>query len=287
MQPGEVTDGEFRKLLRWTGRLFNVMTMSDAVAGLRGGTLPSRPLVITFDDGYADNEQLAAPALQELGMPATFFVATGYLDGGLMFNDAVISALGSTKLRQLDLTEIGLGHHSLGSADDRRQTIARLLVVVKGLASEQRVAAADRICELAEVEPPSDLMMKSSQVADLAQRGFEIGAHTVSHPLLATVGESAARQEIQHSRTRLEQICCAPIRFFAYPNGRPADDYSIETVRLVKELGFDAAFTTARGTAAANADLFQLPRFTPWDRTEFRFGMRLMLNLMRRQLTLA
>lgn len=279
VQPGEVTGDEFERLLQWIGRLFHVLPIDEAIERFQGGTLPSRPLVITFDDGYADNQQLAAPILQQLGMSATFFVASGYLDGGRMFNDTVISALRGCRRQELDLTELELGSHRLVSIEDRQQAVAKLLPAVKRLPTLRRDIIAERISELAEVVPPNDLMMTSSQVAGLARRGFEVGAHTVSHPILARVDESVAIKEIQSSRERLEKICNAPVRFFAYPNGRPGDDYTTRTVTLVKDLGFDAAFTTACGVAAASTDRFQLPRFTPWDRTELKFAWRLARNL--------
>jgi hypothetical protein len=77
------------------------------------------------------------------------------------------------------------------------------------------------------------------------------------------------------SRARLEQITGAPVRLFAYPNGRPRRDYRLEHAVLARELGFEAAVSSAWGAARAGDDLFQIPRFTPWDRPNWRFGLRL------------
>ena len=137
--------------MRWVQRHFNVIPLDEAIDALQSRTLPARSLAITFDDGYADNQQIAAPILRKLGLPATFFIATGYLDGGRMFNDSVIAALRDCKRASLDLTELGLGIHSLESLEHRRAAISALLPPLKILDPAHRAAVAQRICQLAEV----------------------------------------------------------------------------------------------------------------------------------------
>ncbi len=271
---------QFEHRMRWVGQHFNVLPLTDAVARLRNCTLPARALAITFDDGYADNQRIAAPILHGLGLPATFFIATGYLDGGCMFNDAITAAVRGCARGSLDLTELALGTHSLASLAQRRSAIAALLTQLKSLDPAQRAAKTEAICRVTEVVPPTDLMMNSSQVTALARDGFEIGAHTVNHPILARLGRAAARDEIHRGRQRLEEIADAAIRMFAYPNGRPGEDYTSDTTELVRQLGFDAAFTTAHGVANRSADHYQLPRFTPWDLGDLKFGLRMARNLM-------
>ena len=280
MLPDEPSGAEFERRMDWVRRHFNVIPLIEAVERLQSGVLPARALAITFDDGYANNEQIAAPILKKLGLPATFFIATAYLDGGRMFNDSIVAALGECRRHNLDLTELGLENYSLESVDHRRRAVSSILSRVKALDPAKRAAKADRICQLAEVVPPDDLMMTSSQVAALARGGFGIGAHTASHPILARLEASAAREEIQGGRQRLEDIIGGAVRLFAYPNGRPHEDYTTDTAELIRQMGFAAAFTTSHGVAGRSADLFQLPRFTPWDRSDMKFGIRMARNLM-------
>ena len=123
--------------------------------------------------------------------------------------------------------------------------------------------------------------MTSEQVRALHSAGMEIGAHTVTHPILAEIPLGRARHEMVASRARLEEITAAPVRLFAYPNGSPRRDYYGEHAALARELGFDAAVSAAWGAARAGDDLYQIPRFTPWDRADWRFGLRLAHNAMR------
>ena len=69
------------------------------------------------------------------------------------------------------------------------------------------------------------------------------------------------------------------LRFFAYPNGVPERDFNDEHASIVRRVGYEAALTTRPGVSTASTDPFQMPRFTPWDRTPFRFSMRLILNM--------
>ena len=163
--------------------------------------------------------------------------------------------------------------------DDKRNAIATIIDAIKYLPQPQRDVVVGCVAARCGATLPDNLMMRTEQVAALRRAGMQIGAHTVTHPILATLPPGAAREEIVSGKRRLEAIIGEPVSLFAYPNGRPDRDYSAQTVSLVREAGFDAAVTTAWGAAGVGADPFQIPRFTPWDRTQLRFGMRLAQTL--------
>ena len=273
--PGEPTAEEFEARMRWVAAHFNVLPLLDAVRALREDRLPRRALCITFDDGYGDNCTNALPILRRLNLPATVFIATGFLDGGCMFNDVVIEALRNVDGAELDLDDLGLGRHPLGGVEPRARAIERILARLKYFAPEPRASAARQIAERAGVRVPTHLMMSSEQVRALPAAGMAVGAHTVTHPILAEVPLQRAREEMAASRARLEQITSTPVRLFAYPNGTPQRDYRRDHAALARELGFEAAVSTARGAARAGDDIYQIPRITPWDRPNWRFGLRL------------
>jgi len=115
----------------------------------------------------------------------------------------------------------------------------------------------------------------------LRAAGMQIGAHTVSHPILATLSPQQAADEMARSRDVLQALLGERIGLFAYPNGRPGTDYLPDVhPGLVRELGFDAAVSTRWAAARHGEDVFQIPRFTPWDKRRSKFLLRLARNLL-------
>lgn len=284
LSPWEPDARRFDQILTWISDWFVVLPLGQAVEAMNRGDLPSRALSITFDDGYADNHDIALPLLQRHAMSAAFFVATGFLDGGRMWNDSVIESVRRSKQPVLDLRGLGLegiDRLPLHDVPQRRVAIDRLLRSAKYLETERRLQVVDQIAARAECELPGNLMMTTRQLETLHAAGMDIGAHTAHHPILAQLDRNEARREIELGRAQLERATGRRISLFAYPNGKPGQDYSPASVRLVRELGFDAAVTTAPGVMGADTDRWQIPRFTPWDRSRTRFGARLLSNLAR------
>lgn len=279
LRPGEPTADQFEQRLRWLKEHFNILRLEDAVDRLRDNGLPERAMAITFDDGYADNHDLAAPILSKLGLTATFFVATGYLDGGVMFNDVVIDALRRAPGPGLDLTPLGLGAHDVSTPEKKFIAWYAILDAIRYAKPSVRSSLASQVASACGVgEPLPSPMMSGAQVRGLVDLGMDVGAHTVNHPILTELDLPAARWEIQEGRTHLESLIGRPVRLFAYPNGQPGRDYDSEHVRLVEDLGFKAALTTAKGVASRGCDLFQLPRFTPWHWRPARASLQLAGN---------
>ncbi len=279
--PDELDRDDFARQIALLASCCQVMPLLDAVRHMRAGTLPPRVACITFDDGYADNAEIALPVLQHYGVPATFFVASGFLNGGRMWNDSVIELVRRVPGEVLDASALGLGVHALASPQQRTQAIHLLIRQLKYLPMAQRQQQVDSLAALARVALPDDLMMSDAQVRQLHRAGMAIGAHTVRHPILSALDLAEARSEIAAGKQALEQLIAAPVPLFAYPNGRPGVDYRPEHVALVRELQFEAAVSTSLGAAGARPDLYQLPRFTPWDRRHWRFALRMAANLTR------
>lgn len=278
--PGEVHRAQFERQLGWLKSRFNVLPLLEAVRLAADGRLPPRSACITFDDGYADNAEVALPVLQRHGLHASFFIATGFLDGGRMWNDSVIESVRRAPGDVFDATALGLGRHAIGNWEARRNTISALIKQLKYLPMAQRLEEVGKVASLSGAELPRDLMMSSTQLRKLHAAGMGIGGHTVNHPILARLPEAEARQEIAQGRAALEAVLDAPVRVFAYPNGKPGQDYLPEHVAMVREMGFDAAVSTAWGASRGETDWYQLPRFTPWDQGIGKFGLRLARNML-------
>lgn len=279
LRPGDPDSAAFRWQMALLARHFNVLPLREAALRLRDGTLPPRAACVTFDDGYADNFTIALPILSETGVPATFFIATGYLDGGRMFNDTLIELARRMPPGTHDLSGEGLGIERVTTLEDRRVLAGKLLAHFKYQDADERLPAAEGLAERFGVELPDDLMMTTDQLRRLHAAGMEIGGHTHTHPILARLDAGRARHEIMLGKQQLEDRLDTPIRVFAYPNGRPGKDYRVEHRAMVEECGFDVAVSTRPASARAGVDLHELPRFTPWDRTPSRFGLRLLHSL--------
>lgn len=174
---------------------FTAMTVSSLVAAVGGhGSLPARPVVITFDDGFRDFQTGALPILQRYGFCATLYVVSGYVGG------------------------TGGWLQSLGEGDRT--------------------------------------MLDWSELREVASSGIEVGAHTVTHPQLDTMGRQAAFNEILGSKLKLEDNLGGAVRTFAYPHGYA----SARTRALVQEAGFESACRVRHALSAASEDPFGLSR---------------------------
>ncbi|APA71361.1 polysaccharide deacetylase [Janthinobacterium sp. 1_2014MBL_MicDiv] len=278
--PGEVDAMLFERQLRLLKRFYTPLPLAMAVRRLQDGSLPARAACITFDDGYADNAQVALPLLQRHAMHATFFIATGYLDGGQMWNDSVIEGVRHAPGPSLDLHAYGLGKLPIASLAQRRAAIATLLGQLKYLPFAQRQCLAVQVRRMAGATMRRPQMLSTEQLRRLHAAGMGLGAHTVSHPILATLSPRAARLDIANGKRQLEELIQAPVTLFAYPNGKAGQDYGAAHVEIVRSLGFTAAVATDWGVARPHAglDMLQLPRFTPWDRGRLAFLWRMRQN---------
>ncbi|RVU49910.1 polysaccharide deacetylase family protein [Rubrivivax rivuli] len=280
--PDEPDRQRFDEICRWLKTWFQVLPLDEAVHALREGRLPARALCITFDDGYADNHDHALPVLQAHGLSGAFFIATGFINGGRMWNDTVVETVRRCPQSQLDVTGLGLDGLqtlALGTIEQRRHALHSVLNAAKYLAPARRSEVVEALARRAGVSLPDDLMMNTAQVQAMAAGGMVLGAHTVNHPILAGLDDETARYEMAASRAQLQQWLQREVTLFAYPNGKPGRDYLPRDAALAQSLGFEAAVSTHPGANGAQAPLFELRRFTPWDRQRWRWGTRLAMNL--------
>ena len=279
--PGELDVARFEARLRWIADWFDVLPFDRAMTQLRDGSLPPRAAVITIDDGYAEGYTRALPLLRQYGLNATFFVSSGFLEGGHMWNDCLIEAVRRTEAERLETGLVEAPAMPLRTLGEKRTFLDHLIPAVKYLSPCARREAIARIVEASGVELSGAPMLNAEQLRALRAAGMHIGSHTHEHPLLTACTDAEAEAEIAEGKSRLESVIREPVRFFAYPNGKPGTDYARRHVDMVRRLGFEAAVTTQWGINTRQTDPYQLARFTPWDRRRWRFGLRLAGNLAR------
>jgi peptidoglycan/xylan/chitin deacetylase (PgdA/CDA1 family) len=272
--PDEPDAARFSAQMDLLARNFNTLPLREAVARLRSRSLPERTVCVTFDDGYANNHDVALPILTAHRIPATVFVAPGYLNGKRMFNDTVLETLRRAP-RDAVLRAAGLEDGDQPAGLSRGKTWEHVVASLKYLEPAERLRRAEALAENVGVSLPTDLMMTDAQVCAMHRAGVEIGAHTMTHPILTRVAPEVARREIAASKQTLQEMIGADVRSFAYPNGRPVRDYDRTHVALVAEAGFELAVSSAWGAATAQSDRMQIPRVGPWDRGARRYAARL------------
>ena len=241
-------------------RHFDVITPPDLKMVRERGR--GRHVMITFDDGYRDNFELALPVLKAHGAPATFFICTGYIDDPkLPWWDEI-----AWMLRSSTIESIAHGDwlpHGVQPGIENRAAIRIALARYKELPGDKTAGYLDFLRSAtgadASVVNGSELWMTWEMIRDLQRAGMTIGAHTVSHQLLGKLSEAEQEAEIVGSRDRIAaQIGIVP-RAFAYPVGSRSA-FTETTKRLLRKHGFESAFSFYGG--------FQ--RFDPFDPYDVR-----------------
>ncbi|MDX6504082.1 MAG: hypothetical protein QOE29_1207 [Gaiellaceae bacterium] len=264
-----------------------LISLPELVGSLGSAHLPRRAVAVTFDDGYKDNLEVAAPLLEQQRIPATVFIATEALgrERGLWWDELQGLVLTPGKLPdELELELDGAARTwKLGSAatytneavaahrdwrawqeppTERHALFADLYRLLRPQQPSVKAAVLARLRELAGEGSarPADELLSEPELLELAgAAGIEIGAHTVTHPRLADLSPEDQRYEIEESKRRLEEILRHPVTSFAYPHGSRGD-YSAETSAIVASAGFASACVAHGGLVAPATSRFAIPR---------------------------
>jgi peptidoglycan/xylan/chitin deacetylase (PgdA/CDA1 family) len=278
--------------------------LSELVQELAAGRYPSGTACVTFDDGYSDNLLNAKPILQECSVPATFFLTSGYLRGDRDFWWDALESPFFKKMRipptlEIEVERALLTFDFVGDTEYRDAAFAahrgwrawerplskrhvayhRLWKALHRLPSPSRDRVLDTIQDWA--TPRAHVEGEQGEAADSGGRplssdgvrqlaagpGVEIGGHTVTHPCLSLLDRDAQEWEIVENKRRLEELLERPLRYFSYPHGELTDD----TVSLLKQAGYEAAWTNKSFAVGPSTDLFRLPRVCveDWSRRDF------------------
>ncbi|MGH7771185.1 MAG: polysaccharide deacetylase family protein [Candidatus Binatia bacterium] len=295
-----VTPRHFSEHLEVLRRYARPMRLQELTQALRDGNLPRQGVVVTLDDGYADNFHAAKPLLEHFDIPATVFIASGYLGRQCEFWWDELERLllqPGTLPKKLCLSvngnpyqwELGEASHYSEKAHRRhhgwnvlqedtpslRHHLYRSLYrMLLPLPEHKRRKVLNEVIAWAGAESMGRGMHRAlspHEVCWLAEGGLvEVGAHTMTHPVLAVLSESEQRIEISGSKARLEEILGHPVTSFSYPYGSQSD-YTMETAFVVREAGFACACSNFAELVWRDSDRFQLPRVVvrDWDGEEF------------------
>ena len=255
----------FEAQMRWLAGLpVDVLPLDEAVERLREGRLRRPAVAITFDDGYRNNLEVALPVLERYRLPATIYLATGFVGSDrAMWHCRLVMALGATGRDSLDWR---------GERLDLRGPTARAAANGRLQQRVKAVAGADPGGAVAEIEaalgvPVDPAVGRDSPFAMLdageiraAPGPVGFGAHTLSHPILSRLDDARLATEIEGSVAAVGDLTGGPCRSFAYPNGR-TEDYDARAVALLEAAGVAVAVTTSEAPNLAAADPLRLARW--------------------------
>jgi peptidoglycan/xylan/chitin deacetylase (PgdA/CDA1 family) len=256
----------FRGQMELLARRYQPATLDQIKKFVRGEKeFPARSVVVTFDDGYRDNYEIAAPVLGAVGVPATFYVTVECLERRrLPWPARIRFVFRSTKKQSWD---DGSGTTwPLAGAIEREQALLRSCdecCKLTGAAQDEYVAALESRLDTRVPVESGKLMMTADQMRALAGEGHIIGSHTMTHPNMAYVSASDALRELTQSKRRLEEQVNAVVSHFSYPCPARSPHWTEQTVIASRDAGYQTAVTTDRGLARRGDHPLRLKRVLP------------------------
>jgi peptidoglycan/xylan/chitin deacetylase (PgdA/CDA1 family) len=254
------------------------MSMEELVDRLQSKTLPANAVAVTFDDGYRDNLVNAKPVLARHGVPATLFLATGFINQNTPFwwDELATMVLASTQAMRdqqlwpgetvtLDWGEAERSDLAGGwrASDEPRTARQNAYLAIwrrlqRATAEERDVAMNSLRRRLGTAQDPLGKPMSSDEIRAFLSDGLvELGAHTVTHPALTFLSRLESRREIDGSGHRCRELAAKHVNGFAYPYG----DMNLEVRSDVANLGFSWACSTKGGFVdGKQPDIYALPR---------------------------
>lgn len=247
-EPGHgVCSATFEHQVAYIARHYNPMTVTGIVRGcFQDGKLPPHTVAITVDDGYYDFYDVAWPILKRYGVPATFYVTTGFIDGKLwLWPDQLAWVIDNApaEFPPFKTSDIQISQSDLPT--NRQKIFERLVAYLLGVADKQKHRFLQSLAshwnlEIPEKPPKNARPVTWEQLAEMQSEGLEVGGHTVTHPSLGRVSLDQAREEILGTGEALNKHLGKLPRSFCYPNGMPSD-FVAAHVPLVQEAGFTGA----------------------------------------------
>ena len=296
-----VTPKHFSEHLDVLRRYASPMSLGQLTSSKLGRRLSRKGVVITLDDGYADNLEMAAPLLRQHDVPATVFVTTSAIGNphGFWWDELADILLLPGELP--DTLHLSIRGHDyqwpLGTSAQytqneyqrdrswkaeheapptaRHAAYSAIWKLLQPLSNDEQRQALDALSEHAgrSFRPrPVHRTLSESDVAALGRDGLiEVGSHSVTHPPLPVLPADLQRREAVDSKTSLERILGKPVTSFSYPHGQVSD----ATVTIVREAGFRRACTSYARLVRPRTDDFQLPRIEIKDCDGDQFASRL------------
>lgn len=278
-----VSPVNFDAQLEFLKQNYRVLTVDEFSHHLREGIrFPEKSVLITFDDGYADNYLEALPILEKHHLQALFYISTGTLNTSREFwwdaVERIVLLSGSTpKQNEFVLNDVRYDLRELSSAK-KIKLYNDLLPALRRTPAAERDRKIDELTALFHAGPDrtTHRALTFEELKKMyASQSSVIGAHTHLHPSLAALTYEAQYEEIATSKKILEALLGTTIKHFSYPFGTVLD-YNADTMRIVKDLKFELVAANYPDPVTRKSNRYAFPRFLVrnWELAEFRKQMR-------------
>jgi peptidoglycan/xylan/chitin deacetylase (PgdA/CDA1 family) len=257
----------FERQMKLIAGRFRPVTLEEVLLFLNGKMkLPPRAVAVTFDDGFADNYDIAAPILTRYGIRAVFYVTAALIGtNSAPWYCRLRFAFATTRRDAWRDLETGR-MHPRDSPDGREKALLAAFDSCASLAGNRQEETVARIesnleSELRPSHDGSRFMMDWDQVRRLNQEGHSVGSHTLTHPNVAhVISEEILRRELSESKRKIEQAIGSTVDHFSYPHPALIPQWNEETVAMTRRVGYLSAVTTTPGPVRATADPLRLTR---------------------------
>jgi peptidoglycan/xylan/chitin deacetylase (PgdA/CDA1 family) len=262
-----VSPERFERQLEQVRDAYRVTTLHELVAGLDAPSGEKPSVAVTFDDGYLDNLEVAAPIAARLGVPFTLFVAVAPMLEGTRFwwdelAELVLSPTGDSELTVAIDSQRRTVRTSTQA--DRLRACLQLHGFLRPLPARERASGMAALREM-RPEVARDERVRPLEADELrllaAAAGVTVGSHTLTHPSLTSLGDAERASELSGSKRELERLLGHEIDLVSYPYGR-GSDLDADVVRAAEGAGYTAGCTTVQRAVASGANRYALPRLT-------------------------
>jgi peptidoglycan/xylan/chitin deacetylase (PgdA/CDA1 family) len=275
-----VSPDHFYKQVKYLKEHFELLRVADfCEAIIKKNKLPRKAILLTFDDGYADNFQFALPVLESLNTQALFYISTAKIgtSSEMWWDDLERILVFSLNLPQQLKLEIKQREYVFNTQTEksRKATYESLHRLLKYSSVSEREKAISELHHWAGVDAagrPGHFLMTQEEVKRMSSSASAvIGAHTHNHPALAVLNYEEQLAEMLQSKKLLEDLTGQEIVHFSYPYGSKAD-FNDETVRAARTVGFKMVCSNYYGQVHRWTDPYRIPRILirDWKMEDFK-----------------
>jgi peptidoglycan/xylan/chitin deacetylase (PgdA/CDA1 family) len=261
----------FRSQMTYVAQNCTLLSLPDIVELHKSGdAYPPRSVAITFDDGFRNNHTIAAPVLDELNIPATFYICAGIVDTDLMFwVDELEDCINRCEASSIKLRlEASAQEYALDSRDQRQSALNSIKAFCKQVDTRSRERIVEAVIDTTGVTPDCAAAANYEKITWRQLREmacnelFTIGGHTLYHDIMTAQSDARMQLDLAATLNLLDYNLDQTTQHFSYPEGQP-EHYDKATIDALKRRNVVCSPSAICGLNPHGLDLFNLRRVMP------------------------